>query len=716
MNKTYIGMAGALLSAMMLTQTSLGAQDDNQAQGESDDTVIDEIVVTDFRVVRMSTSAKTDTPLIETPQSISVINADRIEAIGAVRLKEALSYTPGVNTSPWGDESNYDWVYLRGFDAYSPGFYLDGMQLRNGGTWAVWQTENYGTERIEFLRGPSSALYGQNGPGGLINVVTKQPTERSLREVQTQVGSYDHRQIAGDLSGPIDQDGDWLYRLTGLWQDSELSTGELPNDRIYIAPALTWSVSENTTLKLLSHYLRIRSGSAWNSYPTVGTLLPNPNGRIAVSTFTGEPDFDRYNQDQWMAGYLLEHFLSDNWTFRQSARYGRFDADYKTFFGDQYVTVNSNDPSDPANFRQINRTPFGSVEDANMATVDNQLQTNFEIGQSQHTVLVGLDYQRTQLDVVARYGGVAPPIDVYEPVHGAEIIQASPFLDATTTLSQVGFYVQDQFKLDEHWAFTLSGRYDHAKIDSDDHLASSTSDQTDNEFTGRVGVVYLADSGWAPYLSYSESFSPNTTINPDTGNPFAPETGHQYEAGLRYQPPGSKDTYTAAAFEVTRANYVIFDSVNFLPEQSGETVTRGLELEAVVQPIEGLNFTTAYSWTPTAEVVDSINPDEIGKQATPVPEHQLSLWGDYRFRGGLNLGLGLRYVGSTLGFNEAAPAEIPSYTLLDALVAYDLGPWRLAINVRNVLDDDYVASCNGSGTTCYYGGPRRVIGTFSYRW
>ncbi|GAA0812519.1 hypothetical protein GCM10009111_06590 [Colwellia asteriadis] len=109
---------------------------------------------------RSATGTKTDTPIIETPQSISVFTADRIEALGASRLTEALSYAPGVNVSPFGDLAQYDWLTLRGFDAYSPGFYLDGMQLRNNGNWGLWLTENYGLERIELLRGPSSVLYG----------------------------------------------------------------------------------------------------------------------------------------------------------------------------------------------------------------------------------------------------------------------------------------------------------------------------------------------------------------------------------------------------------------------------------------------------------------------------------------------------------------------------------------------------------------------------
>ena len=256
-----------------------------------------------FTAKRSATGSKTDTPILEIPQSISVITADQVKTTGATTLKEALSYTPGVSATPWGNDSQYDWVYLRGFDAYSPGFYQDGLQLRNSGNWAVWQTENYGIERIEYLRGPSSVLYGQNSAGGLINVVSKRPTQDPIREISAQIGTDNRKQIATDLSGQADDDGKWLYRLTALKRDADLSVGDdLPNDRSYIAPSLTWRPSNDTQLTLLAEYLDMKVASNWSNFPLEGTLLSNPNGDIPASTFWGEPNFSRYNQKQWRIG------------------------------------------------------------------------------------------------------------------------------------------------------------------------------------------------------------------------------------------------------------------------------------------------------------------------------------------------------------------------------------------------------------------------------
>ena len=665
-----------------------------------------------FVAKRSTTGSKTDTPLIETPQSVSVISADRIEAIGAVTVKDALAYTPGINASPYGSDSRYDWVTIRGFDAYSPGFYMDGLQLRNNGGWGVWETENYGVERIEVLRGPASVLYGQAGPGGLVNVVSKRPTAEPIHEIEVQLGDHARKEVRGDFSGKLDQEGQFLYRLTGVYRDGEQPLGSLPDDRFYIAPALTWKPTDATTLTFLSHYIRTRAGASWAGYPVQGTLLPNPNGGISASTFIGEPDFEQFNQNQWDVGYQLEHKFNDTYTLRQNARYGRLDLNYRQTSSGPFVTVNEDDPSAPENFRLASRNTTGSTEWAKSFTIDNQLQGKYQSGNWQHTVLLGLDYQRSKFDQTT-LSGTADPIDVYNPVYGGATSLDSPFIDGAVTLAQTGLYLQDQAKFDERWVLSLAGRYDRSVIDTNDRLGAAYTEQTDHKFTGRAGLVYLAPNGWAPYLSYSTSFMPTTTLNPDTGRPFAPETGRQYEAGVRYQPVGKQATYSAAVFDLRRQNYVSYDP-DFVPKQTGEIGVRGLELEAVLTPVRGANLSVAYTWTPKAEVTKSSNPADLGGQVTPVPKQQISVWGDYKFALGIKAGLGIRYTGTTKGSDGAGQVSIPSYTLVDAMLGYDYENWALALNAQNLGNKTYVTNC--SGGSCYLGSLRRVIGTGTYRW
>ncbi|MFY1923727.1 TonB-dependent siderophore receptor [Achromobacter dolens] len=364
---------------------------------------------------RSATATKTDTPIIETPQSISVITADRYNTLGATNIKDALAYTPGVSTTTYGSDSRYDRVSLRGFDAYTPGFYLDGLPLRNNGNWGIWQTENYGAERIELLRGPASVLFGQTGPGGLINVVSKRPQEEPLRELQAQVGDHQRRRLAADFTGPMDEDGKWLYRFVGMGLDSELPAHGIDNDRLYLAPSLTWRPSTDTTLTLLTQYATKRGGTYTRARPAVGSLVPTPAGtHIPASLFVGEPGYDYFNQTQWMAGYELEHRVSDALTLRQNLRYGHLDLDYSAVQASGYASVND-DVTDPANYQVLRRSAFGSREHIASFNVDNQVQTDLSLGNWHHRILVGVDYQRNRIDQVSFSGGKAPPAGHQRP-------------------------------------------------------------------------------------------------------------------------------------------------------------------------------------------------------------------------------------------------------------------------------------------------------------
>ncbi|MBR8653594.1 TonB-dependent siderophore receptor [Achromobacter sp. Marseille-Q0513] len=661
---------------------------------------------------RGATGTKTDTPLIETPQSISVVTSDFIEATGATRLRDALAYTPGINVSPWGSDSRFDWTIIRGFDAQTPGYYLDGLPLRNNNGWAVWQTENYGAERIEVLRGPSSVLYGQTGPGGMINVVSKRPVEEPLHELQAQVGDHSRRQLAGDFSGPVDENGKLLYRFTGLAREARLPGSDLRNDRLYLAPSFTLRPSSDTSLTLLSHYLRVRDGSSYNGFPEVGTLLPNPNGRFSPKTYTGEPDFDHFNQSQWMVGYLLDHRVNDIWTLRQNARYGAIKTDYLQVYNkSDFAVVNPAVPDDPANFRVLQRYPFSSKESARLFTIDNQAQAKVSLGEWQHTLLFGVDYQRSRNDQRTDNSGTVSNIDGYDPVHTNDVRPGTPWFDARTSLSQTGFYLQDQIKWG-NWVATLGGRHDSATTRVQSHLDGSDTRVTDRKFTSRAGLVYLHPSGWAPYVSYSESFSPTATIDPETNTPLKPETGRQYEAGLRYQPADGKSRYGIAVFDLRRRNYITY-TPTFQPKQTGEISVRGLELEAAFQPLRNMNVVLAYTYTPRAIVTASSTPSEIGKQMQAVSRNQFSVWTDYRYMG-LKMGLGARFMGSNLGYQESASAPVPSYTVMDAMLGYDFERWSLALNVRNLTNKAYISNC--SAGICRYGDLRTAVATATYRW
>ncbi|KPU92363.1 ligand-gated channel protein [Variovorax paradoxus] len=662
---------------------------------------------------RSASGTKTDTPIMETPQSISVVTADRISALGVTNLKDALGYTPGVGTTTYGADSRYDWINLRGFDAYSPGFYLDGLPLRNNGNWGIWRTENYGAERIEVLRGPASVMYGQSGPGGVVNVVSKRPTTEPIRELQLQLGDHRRKQVAGDFAGALNDDGSLSYRLTGVLRDGELPAGGMRDDRSYLAPSLTWK-SRDTTVTLLSQISRTRAGVYTRAFPTEGSLVPTAIGtRIPSGLFVGDPKFNHFDVDQSMIGYQLEHRIDSTWTLRQNARYGHLKVDYGAVGRRGFVTLDEDDANDPINFTQLRRTSSGSIETVRSFNLDNQVQADLRVGDWTHKILVGVDYQRTTIDQFSYGGGRATPLNIYAPVHRGPVEIPDPNFDGITKLKQTGFYMQDQIKWKDRWAFTLSGRYDRAESTVDSRLDNSRARVSDGKFTSRVGLVYLHPSGLAPYLSYTQSFTPSGVVDPATNRPFKPETGRQYEAGLRYQPTGGKQSYSVAVFDLRRQNYITFNE-DSVPKQTGEVTVRGLEFEAIAEIMPRLNVTAAYSYTPKAAVTRSSLPSEIGLPLMAVPRNRLAVWADYRFSNGLKIGAGARFIGANYGDGGTTPAKVPSVTIYDAMIGYDFARWSLALNLRNVANKTYFANCDSF--TCYYGDQRSVLGTATYRW
>jgi iron complex outermembrane recepter protein len=662
-----------------------------------------------YVATRSATGTKTDTPLIETPQSISVVTRDQMDAQAAQTVQSALRYSSGVALYEKND-NRFDINMARGFDLEE---FLDGMRLL-GGSFATPRIDPYFLERIEVFKGPPSVLYGQAPPGGLVNLVSKRPTLEPFHEILFQTGSYERLQAAFDVSGPIDRDGQFLYRLTALGRDTETQTDFVKDQRFAIMPALTWRPTPDTTLTLLTSYQNDPVGGFINSWPAQGTVLSNPNGEIPTNLYGGAPNFDKHKREQYYVGYLFEHRFSDVWTVRQNFRY--------MHINDDYFQVLSGD-FEP-DLRTLTRSVFTNVEDFDAITLDNQVQSKFATGPLQHMFVFGIDYQRSMQDF--KFGsGEAPSLDILSPDYSQPIQTPPLFFDDDRTRNQIGLYAQDQLKLGP-WVLLLGGRHDWADRKIEDRLANMTTKQSDSDFTWRAGLLHLFDIGLAPYFSYAESFEP--TIGTDfEGKLFEPTTGKQYEIGIKYQPQQVNALISLSLFQLTQQNVLTPDpdpEHAFFSVQTGEIRARGIELEGKASLMAGLNLTAAYTYV-DAEVTKS-NDVDLGKRPVTIPSHLASVWGDYTIQGGtlagLGFGAGVRYFGSTYGDAENT-LKVSDYTLADAALHYDMAGLgvdalkgvRLGVNASNLFDKEYVAFCANPGA-CHYGLRRTVLGTFSYRW
>ncbi|CAB5511031.1 Ferrichrome outer membrane transporter/phage receptor [Achromobacter anxifer] len=660
-------------------------------------------------VARLSaTGTRTDTPIIETPQSISVVGAEEIDTLKSQSIQDALGYVAGVSRAEGMDRTS-DSLFLRGFRSNLGNYYRDGMlytvNIYDG------RQEVYGLERIEFLKGASSVLYGSASPGGIINTVSKRPTVEPLRELNVEAGNYSRRQISGDFGGALDEEGKWSYRLTALLRDSDTFVDHVPDDRTYIAPAITWQPSAATSLTLLAEYQKDHTVYVYG-LPAQGTVLPNVNGRIPRNRFTGEPGFDKFNMERYSIGYLFEHAFNSQLKLRNSARYFHADSTYHSTDIWQLA---------PDQRWTADRGAMPRWDRSSALISDTSLQ--YEAGSSmvRHTLLAGIDYSLPKHET-ERYIRSNNNIDLYDPVYGLPLGPAAPFpgSSSVTDMKRLGIYLQDQIKIADKWVVLLGGRQDWVTVDERNFFTDEkyADGEKSKAFTGRAGLVYLADNGLAPFLSYSESFEP-TSGQDRQGSRFQPTTGQQYEAGLRYQPTGSDTMLSAAVYQLTRKNMTVTDPLDTSYQiQAGEARTRGLELEARTRIGRNANLIAAYAYTDARTLKASpLQPDEEGKRLNSVPYNQFSLWGDYGFGDfglpGLRIGAGLRYVGSTRGIAHGMPVEVPSFTLFDAMISYATGPWKFALNASNLTDKTYIGSCTYG---CFYGEPRRVIGTATYRW
>ncbi len=656
-------------------------------------------------VADSSTAAtKTGTPLIEIPQSVSVITLDQMDQRNVQALNEALSYTAGVGVQTYGTESRFDWFNIRGFDQSTYGLFRDNSRWQSGQV--EGQIDPYELQEIDVIKGPSSVLYGQNTPGGLVNLVTKRPESLQSDELVMNLGSYGRKQVQGDVGGLLDDAGRWRYRLTGLLRYSDTQVNYVPDDRRLIAPALTWTPSAKTTLTLLSDYQYDNTG--WSQFlPADGTLFANPYGRIATGFFTGQPGFDFFHRQQWSVGYLFEHRFGDTWTVRQTSRFSKIAFDGDTAFG---VGLE-------ADQRTLNRFGFSNNLGLGLYTVDTQAFSHFRAGPTEHSVLIGVDYSHANVDIVSG-SSAAPPIDVFSPVYTSTIPTPVPYSSTQQPSYQTGLYFQDQVKLVRKIIVTLSGREDWTQLKTRQLIGTaSTTVQNPDAFTGRAGVAYLFDAGLAPYVSYSTSFLPTNGVN-FYGVPFKPITGKQIEGGLKYQPKHSSAFVTASYFNIDEHNLQTPDPANPLNQlQTGAVRSRGVEVEAVASLFHGFDVHTSYSYLDEV-VTETTDLTQLGKRPTLIPNRLVSAIGSYTVSrtslAGLGFGFGIRNVGTTAG-DPQNTLLLPGYTLFDASVRYDWKRLRFEINATNLGDKTYVPICT-TASYCNYGFRRNVIGSVRYRW
>lgn len=663
---------------------------------------------------RTLSATKTAAEIVKTPQSVSVVTRDQMRALDVTSVSQALRYSAGVFTEYRGSSNRNDEVFVRGF-SYVPKF-LDGLSY---GATASSQTGTFDPwllERVELVRGPASVLFGQVNPGGLIAMTSKRPVSQPIHELQFRTGNHHLAEGAFDFGGPLSDDGRLLYRLNGIARTQNSQVEDYKETRMAIAPALTWYPDDATRMTLLTSYQKDPDAGYRNFLPRYGTVESVDGSYIPRDFNVSDPNYNQSWREQTMIGYEFEHQPDDTFTLRQNARYATIKQKYR------YLVYSSS----PANSSVLSRRAQHETRQTDEFGIDNQLEAKFASGQVAHTVIGGLDYKTSKdKQYLGRAGGSQYDLDWRSPTYGVSVDESafSPATNEQQNLDQAGVYVQDQLSW-QNWELLVSGRYDWAEVRTTDFTDASSTQQNDNKFTWRTGLLYAFDSGLSPYISYSTSFEPNLQTNRAPGvGPFDPSEGKQVEVGVKYQPDPNA-LITLALYDLTQSNVATYNSAAGWFENSGKVRSKGVEAEAHATLFENLNLIASYTYT-DAETVNTTVVGTEGKTPARIPTHMASAFTSYTLPDGalksLTAGVGVRYIGTSYG-DAKNTFKVPAVDLYDAMVSYELGELNSSLkgaqvqfNVNNIADTRYVASC-ASDSACFYGIGRTVTATVSYAW
>ncbi|WP_404783697.1 TonB-dependent siderophore receptor [Altericista sp. CCNU0014] len=676
----------------------------------------EEVIVTgdrtpSYRVPNSSTATGTDTPILETPFSVQVVPKEVIRDQQATRIEEVLSNVSSVNTlgTDGGRDANFN---IRGFGSR---FGSRAPLLRDGfRQYDQFQgiPEIGNLEQIEVLKGPSSILYGQIEPGGIINLVPKKPLSEPFYEIELQAGNRDFVRPRIDLSGPLTSDGDLLYRLSALYKHEDNFRGfDNATDRIAIAPSVTWKISDRTKAEFSLEYIYNRGPADFGLTAFGNGVAPVPRDRVI-----NNPD-DTITTNFLSLGYNFEHQFNDRWKIRNGFRYLFYDYNYS-----------------------VVALPF-IVEDANVtrfyADQENKsnsysLYTNavgkFETGSVKHTLTVGVDLNRTDGSSITLFDANNPStINIFDPDYNA--VPKPPkstlplFENTITTSDRLGVYIQDRIKLLDNLTLVAGVRYDTItqktiNTTDTDFVDAGESTQTDSAFTPRIGILYQPIKELSLFANYSQSFNPNTENTTVTGAPLPPERGQGFDLGVKAELFDRKLLATLTYFNITKNNVGVVDP-NFplFSTTIGQEQSQGIELDVAGEILPGWKVIGSYAYT-DAKVSKDTNLDNIGNRFVGVPLHSASLWTTYEIQKGplkgLGFGAGLKYVGDRAGDVENT-YTVGDYLIGNAAIFYNRDRYRFALNFKNISNAYYIESSTGNEGGIEPGAPFTVIGSFSVK-
>lgn len=646
-----------------------------------------------YEATESSVGTKTDTPLRDVPQSIQVVKRSVMVDQQATTLTQVLQNVSNVQQSNTGGNRAETFV-TRGFS--SNNYAIDGSVLNATGSRPEVNPDLAGVERVEVLKGPASVLYGRGEPGGLINIVTRRPTDTPTAEATTQLGSFGFRRAEATASGPLNDDATLTGRITGAAQREEgFIDHRNDSERQYIGGVLEWNPDEDTRVSLSVD--RTRQKQPFDR----GLIVGADNEVIEpYDRFLGE-DWSMVDSRKTRIALTAEHQALEWLKFRSTVRY---DDAYTRDTGIDFQGLRDDG-------RTLRRRYSDRIED--MQNLDLQFETimTFDTGNVGHTVLTGVEHVRSRMDFWSARSSIAD-IDIYDPVYGAPMVPATPNNAYLQDIITSSVYLQDQIDFSEQWKGLIGLRYDHfeneVESDFDEKLPMS-----DGALTWRAGLVYQPTDRLSFYTSYATSFMPQSAVGRDN-TPLDAEEGWQIEAGLKAELIPDRLSATFSVFQITKDNVAVSVTDAITGDEysvlTGQQRSRGAEIDITGEITDGWQVIASLGYL-DAEVTKDDNY-AVGNRLIGAPRWSGSLWSTYEFQSGqlegLKLGAGVTAVGERTGDLDNS-FFVDGYYRLDALVSYKINDnLDFSLVGRNLTDQKYIES-TASRTENHPGAPRSFM-------
>lgn len=640
---------------------------------------LEEIEVIGSKPVKTTTNltaaTKTDTPIKDIPQSIQVVPQSIIQEQNPQSLGEILRNVSGFSQMRTGPEA-FRSFKLRGFDVSDTT--TDG--IRNTDSLNIQPDGMANIERVEVLKGPTASINGSGAIGGTVNIVTKKPTKETIRNINAGLGMFDYRQIGVDLGGAANEDGSLRYRLVADHRNTNSYIDRVGYEFTQVAPSIALDVADGSTLTLQVD-LRERRGERYIGLPLTGTILSTNQIKISRDRFLSDPALGETVNQGAQTSLIWDHKFADDLVGRAALRYTRNTFDQPTGTPTSDVNLATNTIT-----RRYDR--FDEVEKE--VAGDAYLTKKINLVDMEHKVTIGADFSRWEYDSKWFIGSLSA-VNVLNPTYGAQPTGIFLADDTLDKISTYGIYLQDQIALSQSVKALVGLRYDNIDSKAISKVFNTNGDRSDSNLNPRIGLVYELNPAVSLFASYSRAMRANAfqSFASATGSPFAPQKGNQYEVGTKLN-FGNTLQGTISYFDLTQKNVLTADPNNaFLQIPVGEQNSRGVEVDMTWEPIQNLQLLASYAYTDAEVKKDNSIPS--GNQLKNVPLHSGRLWGTYRWQ----LGAGVAGVGAGLTYSDDVAGDItntftvPSWTVMDAALYYDIGKVRTQLNITNLTDKEY---------------------------